>query len=184
MAGLVAQWVGRLHPVFHVLQSPWAAQSDPMTTLGKLCSFSKRETLKICPSRLDKVAVTRRAMPWLIRQRGPREDPVPASREAAQQSLQELPQLGCRKHFLRRAGGSQALLGSCGGADPEIRDGSWESLKGVILQHWASTPATLCPCRLAPRLRTCPGARDSIPLDSNFLARASIILDNIYLLRK
>lgn len=51
---------------------------------------------------------------------------------------------------------------------------------GVILRTGL---AALRPCRLAWRVRMSPRARDSIFLDSNFLARASVILnENICLL--
>lgn len=55
----------------------------------------------------------------------------------------------------------------------------------MILQPWASAPTRLRPCRMAWGLRTSLGATDSISLDSNFLASASVILDeNICVLRK
>lgn len=73
-----------------------------------------------------------------------------------------------------------------GGADAEkVRGRTQRAFASVILQYWASALATLCPCRVSWRLRTSLRARDSLFLDSNFFARASVILDdNICLLRK
>lgn len=54
-----------------------------------------------------------------------------------------------------------------------------------VLPDWAGAPATLSPCRFAWRLRISPRAGDTVFLGSNFLARASVILEeSICLLRK
>lgn len=67
-----------------------------------------------------------------------------------------------------------------GAAEPETVRWESASLVGVILRTGLET---LRPCRWAWRVRRSPGARDSVFLDSSFLARASVILnENICLL--